>query len=680
MKRKPMTSAIESLSSKLNESHRPAVDIPSCSSFEDFLLNHMRVKCQPEETRKTGKSYKAFTFEGRPAVRWLVRQIDLVLGSHTGKPLADARIAAAGGAQWGKTVLGQALYAYLLAVRFLNVGFYLPDDDLVQGVVDTKFRPDVVDQIPWLAELLTIGKVVNQSGKQVNRKGAMQVSDGDRTASGYFRGCGKIPTTFSMDAMVVDERDDISEKKAKFLGGRMTASDLRFSFVTGTQRYHGAGQNKEFDDGSQHIGIVHCECGKAINPEDEWPQVCRLAIDGSPMPNDPRLALEGEFRTPEGIAYPYDPEGFFYYACPVCGAWLDLERLEYEAQNSDAIRLRRWSIRVSQIGTPAIDIKQIVADWCLNAIKDPEAMAAFCCDRKAMPKSSNQALTPAILERSRGVEAYSLSMVSKGFPRFGGLDTGDRCWFKAREVEAPLIKRLCWLEQISPANVRTRVPLLFDSLGLSCLFVDIGAERQLTRDLLLDINGLRNQPKTNPEHAKGRINFGNGISWDGERKAWSGIRCAAVEFSLSPGNGIVQAIRFTQEGLAFPVIRANRDESIQSVVDELLTADEGLVDVSAGKLRTQPIFRLPQKATGAPAIIETFEQHLLVGSKKVLDGDGKTLSFVDKVENHLLLAGAYARLAEMFASNPTKASSTGYEAVEVHGSHRISCPRMTTLL
>ena len=94
------------------------------------------------------------------------------------------------------------------------------------------------------------------------------------------------------------------------------------------------------------------------------------------------------------------------------------------------------------------------------------------------------------------------------------------------------------------------------------------------------------------------------------------------------------------------MIQANRDETIQHVVDELLTADEGLVHVVEGKLRTAPILRLPAKGPGAPAIVETFDQHLLAGSRKEKNADGKSLSFVDKVENHLLLANAYSALAE----------------------------------
>ena len=333
-------------------------------------------------------------------------------------------------------------------------------------------------------------------------------------------------------------------------------------------------------------------------------------------------------------------------ACPDCGSEIDRGAVAYEPQRPDRIKQRKFSIRVSQMATPAIALKQIVADWCLNAVRDPDAMIAFCCDRLAKPKSTTQALTPAILTRARSLEEYTLAMAPKGLPRFAGLDTGDRFWFAAREVESPLVKRLCWLEQVSPANARTRVPQLFATLGLACLFIDIGNERQIARDLVLLLNGLAEQHINIPDAEKQRIDFGTGVIWDGERKRWLGLKCAAVEFSLKPGGGVVHTIRRTQEGLYYPVIQANRDETIQHVVDELLTADDGFIHVIDGKLRTEPILRLPAKGPGAPAIVETFEMHLLAGSRKEKNSDGKSVSFIDQVENHLLLANAYSALAE----------------------------------
>jgi len=72
---------------------------------------------------------------------------------------------------------------------------------------------------------------------------------------------GKIPTSFSMDVAMEDEKDDIPAKRSKYLTGRMTASDLRLRSSIGTQRVHGAGQNKQFEAGSQHV--MHFAVGES---------------------------------------------------------------------------------------------------------------------------------------------------------------------------------------------------------------------------------------------------------------------------------------------------------------------------------------------------------------------------------------------------------------------------------
>jgi hypothetical protein len=60
--------------------------------------------------------------------------------------------------------------AYATAIRFASVGCYLPDAEKVEEIVGQKFRPNVLNLYPWMAEMIQLGKTENASGKTVNRK------------------------------------------------------------------------------------------------------------------------------------------------------------------------------------------------------------------------------------------------------------------------------------------------------------------------------------------------------------------------------------------------------------------------------------------------------------------------------------------------------------------------------
>lgn len=619
------------------------VNVPLVKSLRDFQRDQCSVK--------VGSVYVPYDMIGRPALELATTWVDEILDS--GRP--DCRIKIKGGAQWGKTVWALNTYAYLLGVKFLGVGYYLPDQALVDGIVDTKFRPDVVNQISWFAQLLSIGKTINKSGKQVERKGAIMATDGTRTALGYFLGCNRVPTTYTHDVQIVDERDDINERNEKFLDGRLTSSPVRLRIDIGTARYDKAGMDKEFEDSTQHCAMILCPCcGTNVSPEDEWPGVCRVMLDGhNTADTDPRLTLAGDFKR-DGesgeTAATHKPGNKYYLACPHCAYPLERSSVQYVARRPEMAAMGKYGIEVSQISTPAIGLTQIVAAWA-SAVADPDKMVAFRCDRWARPKSSTQGLDTGIMDRSRKDQDYALSVVPTGLPRFAGLDTGDRLWFVARETESPACKRIAWAEQISPTTARVRVPQLFDACGLSCLFVDIGNERDMARDIVMLINRLSDTAPLKPDDKARRIDFGNGLVWDGEASVWRGLRAACVQFSGKPGSGIVHDIYFTQEGRPYPVIKTNRDEVIQRVVDEFLTYDDGLVAVVDGRVRTEPVMRMPSLAPGANAAVAALQEHFISGSRKVAGSDGKTLSFIDGVPNHYLLANAYSALAEAVAGS-----------------------------
>ena len=599
----------------------PKVVTPVVSSFREFLEKHARVKT-PDG------SYVPYTFAGREALQFVVGIIDQVLGSCTGvapvidysgrtggtpvqqgRPISDARLTATGSAQWGKTILELNFLAYAAGLQFRSVGLFLPDEDLVEGIVDSKLRPDVLDQQPWLNSLITLGKAENASGKTVNRKGLFTCTDGRRKSHGMIHGMQKIPTTFSFDIVIEDEKDDIPPTMSRYLTARMTASDLRFRLSIGTQRYAGAGQNKTFEEGTMHLGYFTCRaCGHQQNPEDNWPAICRLAVDGEPKMDDPQLQLEGNFRQSEpqrhrdhrdsapseslwlDRVFDYSPDGNFYLACVRCGAELNRHAPEFIPQHPEREKLHHWSVRISQLLVAAIAPKQIVADWCHNAVEDPDAMKTFYVDRLGLPRSSSQQLDQKILDRARSLESFDLRLTRTGgtpVQLFAGLDTGDRCWLTVREIESKTIKRITWMEQLSAERVRTRVPQVFELMGVTALFVDAGPLRDLARDLCFLLNGLMNfrpSPIADPERAV--IRFPGSLVWDGKHERWSGLRCAAVEFTLKEGKGVVHKLGITQDGLFYPVIACNRDETIERVVNELLTAGENVIEVIDGKLRT----------------------------------------------------------------------------------------------
>lgn len=644
-----MTNAFQQLGARLDEAAKPAIAAPRVSSFREFLERFGRVL-----TKAGGAPY---SLKGRAPLAAAVELIDLMFGSSTGKPLTDSSLAICGGAQFGKTILAFHILAYAMAVRFMRVGYYLPDDDLVQGLVDTKLRPELIDLMPWLGAMMTIGQTVNESGRAVNRKGAFMATDGKNTGLGYMRGMGKIPTSFSMDVIIEDEKDDIPEGRAKFLAGRLSSSDLRLRFSIGTQRVFGSGQHKEFESGTQHVGAIACpQCGRAHNPEEEWPGIVRVAMDGAPRTDDPVLTNEGDFKRPGAnqSAAAFDHDARYYFGCVVCGHELDREAISFTPRRPERAAQRRFSIRISQLCTPAVDLKQIVADWCNNAVRDPESMRAFRCDRLAIPKSVAQKLEPAVIERARTVAPFDLSLNRRqGAAVFAGLDTGDRCWFFARDVLSPADIRATWAEQLSAERVRARVPQLVATLGVTALFVDAGPLRDLARDLCFDL-----QPELRAFHAGGGVNpssvihFGGSLSWNGETKRWHGLRCAAVEFALQEGQGVVHKLGITQDGLLYPVIQANRGETIQRAVDELLTPAEDVSQMIDGKLRTDPAMRLPRVVPGCPPIVPLLEAHFMTGARRELDDKGR-LNFVDGVENHLLLANAYSALAHLVGGTRT---------------------------
>lgn len=673
-------SAVDQLDAKINQDARTVI-APDVATFREFLETVARVPVG-------GGEYGPYSFVGREALIGPVECIDRILGTKTGVPIKDATVALAGGAQFGKSVLELAFGAFVTGLRWGNWGFYLPDNDLVDGMVDTKFRPDVLDQLDWFAAMTKVGRAVNKSGKAVNRKGAFQVTDGVHNSQGMIIGLNKVPTSFTFDVTTLDEVDDIKPKMMKFVRGRMTSSKLRFMMLVGTQRVAGRGMNKAWKEGSQGVQMHRCSCGKKINLEEAFPQCVRLALDGVPRVDDPQLQFTADFRRDprsEVLAI-HEPTNRYYVACTSCGLELDrgLEGFDWVHRKPEQIVQENWSFRISQLGIAAIDLSQIIAHW-VRAVADPEEMVSFRCDRLGLPESTEQKLTPGILDRARSVEIYDLHpRIREGCRGFGGLDTGRRCWFLGREVQAPDVKRIAHVEQIAIGNLVKRATELFALLGLECLFIDQAPETDAARTIALKLNGLEGLTAwpAVPDKREAHISLPGGLRWNGTRGRWENLKCAVVTFSKRGiGAGVSHTFDQFEKGghkMFVPLIQCNRFESIDRVVREFLTPAENVSDVitpatGVPYIRTQPTMRLPRRGSGAPLILDTLDAHLLVGSEREESKAGEPGDYVDQAENHFTLADAYSALAETegggFKAAP--AGTTRITRNDEHGESRL---------
>ena len=649
---------------------------PDSATFAAFLRDHARVL----QRDGTGGP---FSTVGRAPLNLAIEWIDKILRNtldqeavtidgHLFPPgqLAGSSVAIGGGAQWGKTILELNLMAYATAIRFASVGCYLPDAEKVEEIVGQKFRPNVLDLYPWMAGMIQLGKTENASGKTVNRKQSYQVADGSRKAFGNFCGMHKPPTSITLDLAVLDEVDDIPDRNIGYVSGRMTNSPVRATLFIGTQRIAGAGQNARLKASSFHVAIHTCpKCGHRQNLEEEFPRCIHLA---------------GHAITPE---QGHVRGGRYYTACVECGTELDRDVCDFEPKHPERVAQARLGVRVSQLGISAISLQEIVGAW-YAAFEDPsgEAMVAFYCDRIAIPNAgAAQPIVQTVLDRARAlgtgdtVEAatpYAMSLMP-GPSRFAGMDMGPRCWLWVDEVGGPAISAMVWAEMIASGNAPSRLPLLMQALGIQTVFLDAGGEPDLTKRLVLALNGLDDyQPPSMPRNdlLKSHIShIGAGLTWDGARGRWLGLRAAAVLFTSGEAKGVEQTIGWTQDGKLYPLIKCNRGESIQTAVNDFLAPEQGVIEMigleGAKAIRQLPRTRLPKTYIGPGASQAVVDGHLL-NLRKERDTKSGTEDWVDGVENHLGLAKVYARLASLVTGISGQRQPFAYEPIARGREHR----------
>jgi len=150
-----------------------------------------------------------------------------------------------------------------------------------------------------------------------------------------------------------------------------------------------------------------------------------------------------------------------------------------------------------------------------------------------------------------------------------------------------------------------------------------------------------------------------------------------VEFTQREGQGLRHKLARTQDGRLYPLLAAHRDETIQRVVRELLPPDNAhprLLERADGTAEQIPAqrFLLPTATVETRAVLDLYERHLLAGARQERSPDGRTLRYLDKCENHFLLATAYAALAELLAPMRPEAQAVmpAFRALPMRRMHR----------
>ncbi|MEK6709329.1 MAG: phage terminase large subunit family protein, partial [Nitrospinota bacterium] len=307
-----------------------------------------------------------FTFAGREPLREIASHLDGIL--HLGLP--GRTVSVLKGAQVGMTTLAIGLALYGCALRRLNVGYFLPDQDFADRFDSTRIRPLLRGSL--LAQAMRAGR-----WKGAAPKGLIEFPDPEGSRFLYVLGLRDIGNAISLplDVLIRDEVDDLPAGNLRWSEDRLDASPLALTVNLAVGRVPGEGIHAMYLRGDRRRWLVPClGCGREWALEEEWP-----------------AALKEE-------------EGSPRLACPGCAASLapGAGRWRPEAPEAGEAEGGR-SYRLSQPAVPAVSLERVAAKW--RAARLPGERARFRCASLALPDAGEmQPLTRALFRRLREEE------------------------------------------------------------------------------------------------------------------------------------------------------------------------------------------------------------------------------------------------------------------------------------
>ena len=320
-----------------------------------------------------------FTFEGREPLREVVAHLDEIL--RLGLP--ERTVSVLKGTQIGMTTIAVGLALYCAAVRRLNVGYFLPDQDFANRFDDTRVRPAIRDR--RLARTLRDGAY-----KGAAPKGLKEFPGRDGSRFLYILGLRDMGNAISLplDVLIRDEVDDLPPENLKWSNDRLDASRLGLTVNLAMGRTPGQGIHEMYARGERRVWRVGCAaCGRETVLEEEWPGILR-AED----------ATAEEDKTAEKVKTAH------VLACPGCRGALARSAGRWAPQSPEA---GARSYRISQLAVGAIRLERIAAKW--EDARGLGDQAKFRCSCLGMPDAGEmQPIGAGLLRRLREAAPYAM--------------------------------------------------------------------------------------------------------------------------------------------------------------------------------------------------------------------------------------------------------------------------------
>ncbi|EJO7807603.1 phage terminase large subunit family protein [Salmonella enterica] len=212
---------------------------------------------------------KPFRLDDRPAMRFIYEQIPSSIAQGAKKTVVLMK-----GAQLGFTVT-EMLATLYLGLRFpgSSIGLYMPDMQLSNLKSKQRFVP-ITRSVPAINRLISEGE--DGDGNVRTRRVGSSIFH-------FLFTSGKGATeSMPMDAISLDEVQNMTPEQIEKTGERLSASALRFTLAGSTANLPGSDIHWMYQQGTEHR--FHTECPHCLNaePMDEaFPANCVRQESGS---------------------------------------------------------------------------------------------------------------------------------------------------------------------------------------------------------------------------------------------------------------------------------------------------------------------------------------------------------------------------------------------------------------